>query len=221
MQPTTLLIPALQDGKFVFLPISFSRPTDSMPTIFTAAPVPTSMEGLRNSMAAIISKDVAVPLKKPEIISKDVAVPVEEPAIISKEAEETEEVEENISTVHIFDIKVHLVRKKGEPYVLEEKISIPGKSYKTPEDLIYEINRSVKLRGVRNGNIYTISFDAKKKMLFAYNHHRQPRGSTLTITPIGDLGHGLGLVQEESMPMRNEAKLYFHFRPLKKVLAME
>lgn len=204
MQPTTLLIPALQDGKFVFLPISFSKPTDSMPTIFTAAPVPTSMEDLRNSMPAIISKDAAVPLEKPAIISKVVA-----------------EVEENISTVHIFDIKVHLVRKKGEPYVLEEKISIPGKSYKTPEDLIYEINRSVKLRGVRNGNIYTISFDTKKKTLFAYNHHRQPRGSTLTITPIGDLGHGLGLVQEESMPMRNEAKLYFHFRPLKKVLAME
>ena len=173
-------------------------------------------------MPAIISKDVTVPVEEPTIISKDVTVPVpvpvEKPAIISKEAEE---VEENISTVHIFDIKVHLVRKKGEPYVLEEKISIPGKSYKTPEDLIYEINRSVKLRGVRNGNIYTISFDAKKKMLFAYNHHRQPRGSTLTITPIGDLGHGLGLVQEESMPMRNEAKLYFHFRPLKKVLAME
>lgn len=204
MQPTALLIPALQDGKFVFLPISFSRPTDSMPTIFTAAPVPTSMEGLRNSMPAIISKEVSVPLEKPAIISKDVA-----------------EVEENISTVDIFDIKVHLVRKKGEPYILEEKISIPDKTYTTPEDLIYEINRAVKLRGVRNGNIYTISFDAKKKMLFAYNHHRQPRGSTLTITPIGDLGHGLGLVQEESMPMRNEAKLYFHFRPLKKVLAME
>jgi len=152
-----------------------------------------------------------------EPTEEEVTVPVCDVPIISEEYV----CEREPDDLDILDIQVMLVRKKGDPYVLDEKISIPNKIYKTPDDLIYEINRSVKLRGVRNGGIYTISFDAKKKKLFAHNHHRQPRGSTLTIKPIGEKIAALGLIQQESLPLRNGAKLYFHNSPSSAILAME
>jgi hypothetical protein len=53
------------------------------------------------------------------------------------------------------------------------------------------------------------------------SHHRQPRGSTLTIKPIGEKIAALGLIQQESLPLRNGAKLYFHNSPSSAILAME
>jgi hypothetical protein len=110
----------------------------------------------------------------------------------------------------IFKFTAYLHRKKTSQqyYAREEQIVLPKGVYIGIGHIAATLNQGITMRGERNGFIF--HFVTRGGKLCVEASHKQPEPSFLEVVP---LHTGLGLAEQDAMPLRTKERLEFPYSP--------
>jgi hypothetical protein len=110
--------------------------------------------------------------------------------------------------IPVLQIDAHLYRKNDRgSYELSEVICARPGVYEDDYAYVEMLNQLVCMRGERNGTIYHILYNHKKKCIEVEATHRQPLPSEALVTPL--VPPLLGLIEPASFPLRTRGKICF------------